>query len=168
MFGFSTYGQLAQHCKLTYKGAFIKSRSCKSSAWLSSERLVSPAWRAYLESAIAKISWPTIVISPRKALSSSQLIRSVMFGFPAKASLSNIASLPRKVSSQPIPSEVDDFPTAVLFPENGGGCTIYVPAYRHVLQGMEALEDRVHICEKRFQEDKTETGKKRFQHFILE
>ena len=36
---------------------------------------------------------------------------------------------------------------------------------RHRLQ-ME--QDRVHICEKRFQEDDFETGKKKFQHFMLE
>ena len=71
--------------------------------------------------ALVKISWPTFVISPRKVHSSSQLIRSVMFGFPAKVSWPNIVSLPRKASSQPIPIEVSDSPTAVVFSRHWGG-----------------------------------------------
>ena len=43
-------------------------------------------------------SWPTLVISQRKVHSSNQLIQSVMFGFPAKVSWTDIARLPRKVS----------------------------------------------------------------------
>ena len=70
---------------------------------------------------------------------SSQEVASVMLDFPAKVSLPKIASLPRKVSIKPfnsksIPSEVSDFPTAVVFSKHWGGVTpptpsaIYVPA----------------------------------------
>ena len=98
---------------------------------LSSQEAASVVLGFPSKDALAKISWPTFVISPRKVHSSSQLIRSVMLGFPAKVSWPNNASLPREVSSQPIPSEVSDFPNAVVFSRHwGGGVTppaIYVP-----------------------------------------
>ena len=64
---------------------------------------------------------------------------SVVFGFPAKVSWPNIASLPRNVSSssKQIPSEVNDFPIPIVFSRHWGGGrdsphapppAIYVPA----------------------------------------
>ena len=63
-------------------------------------------------------------------------IASVVFGFPAKVSWPNIASLPRNISSssKQIPSEVNDFPIPIVFSRHWGGVTpptppaIYVPA----------------------------------------
>ena len=50
-------------------------------------------------------------------------IASVVFGFPAKVSWPNIASLPRNVSSssKQIPSEVNDFPIPIAFSRHWGG-----------------------------------------------
>ena len=62
-------------------------------------------------------------------------IASVVFGFPAKVSWPNIASLPRNVSSssKQIPSEVNDFPIPIAFTRHWGVTpptppAIYVPA----------------------------------------
>ena len=50
-------------------------------------------------------------------------IASVVFGFPAKVSWPNIASLPRNVSSssKQIPNEVNDFPIPIAFSRDWGG-----------------------------------------------
>jgi len=66
--------------------------------------------------------------------SSIQQVRNVMFRFPAKISWPSIAILIRKVpsSSQQIPSEVNDFPTAIACSRHLGvtqlPAAIYVPA----------------------------------------
>ena len=63
-------------------------------------------------------------------------IASVVFGFPAKVSWPNIASLPRNVSSssKQIPSEVNDFPIPIALSRHWGRdaptprpLAIYVP-----------------------------------------
>ena len=63
-------------------------------------------------------------------------IASVVFGFPAKVSWPNIASLPRNVSSssKQIPSEVNDFPIPIAFSRHCGRRhaptpPIYMPVY---------------------------------------
>ena len=57
-------------------------------------------------------------------------IASVVFGFPAKVSWPNIASLPRNVSSssKQIPSEVNDFPIPIVFSRHWGHDAPHAPA----------------------------------------
>ena len=70
---------------------------------------------------LAGISWPNSVISHKKC-THQELLQTAMFGFPAMVSRPNIARLLRKVSSssQPSPSGVSDFPTAIAFSRHRG------------------------------------------------
>jgi len=76
-----------------------------------------------------------------------------VFGFPAKVSWPNIASLPRNVSSssKQIPSEVNDFPIPIAYSRDWGRDPPRPPLFACLERGHSIQESRKLIWGSKFE-----------------